>query len=365
MQLTGGITFGGLSLSAASPSPVIDEIVGMAASTSPYNNIYNFRSDTGFGTKFSNPSTPIGSAGTGIRFTPTKDAVIFAVDASPYIEAYQFNTTTGFGTKYSNPSSGAGLTGGGVCVAINPTGTQVMVGGGGSGFPPHIAAYDWTYASGFGSKYSNPVVALAGTAYGIDFNIAGDSVLIGQYSSPYIAAYQWSGSGFGTRYSNPGTLPSSVARDGKFSPDGATAAVSTNSSPWITAYPWTYASGFGTKYADPSPAITTATDVGKLAFSPSSDAIAITLNVSPRIEVYKWTSGSGFGTKYSNPDPLPTGIGYSVSYNTTGSAIIVGHATAPYVSAYPWTYASGFGSKYANPSVAVTPNVSDMQVIAK
>jgi len=162
MQLTGGFTLsGGMALSV--PSGIVDEIIGVGVSLTPYVQVYNFRSDTGFGTKFGNPSTPIGSAASGFTFSPAKDAVLLSVDVSPFIEAYQFNTTTGFGTKYSNPSPAAAVASG-TAVSINPAGTQVIVGGSGS---PFVASYAWTFASGFGTKYADPSSAYVGENGGV------------------------------------------------------------------------------------------------------------------------------------------------------------------------------------------------------
>jgi sugar lactone lactonase YvrE len=84
-------------------------------------------------------------------------------------------------------------------------------------------------------------------------------IAVAHVGSPRISAYPWSASGFGTKYADPTTLPTGQGNGVAFSPDGAAIALANSSSPYISAYPWS-ASGFGTKYADPT---TLPPDAGK------------------------------------------------------------------------------------------------------
>jgi hypothetical protein len=76
------------------------------ATSSPYINAYTWSS--GWGTKYSNPtSLPVGSA-TGsqaLSFGSYGDSIAMITATSPYIQAYPFNISTGFGTKWSNPTT--------------------------------------------------------------------------------------------------------------------------------------------------------------------------------------------------------------------------------------------------------------------
>ena len=45
--------------------------------------------------------------------------------------------------------------------------------------------------------------------------------------------------------------------------------------------------------------------------------IAVANSISPYIAAYPWSSATGFGTKYSDPSTLPTGAGYGVAFGKT------------------------------------------------
>ena len=76
---------------------------------------------------------------------------------------------------------------------------------------PFIAAYPWS-GSGFGTKFSNPGTLPTGTGLGVAFSPSGDAIAVAHGNTPFITAYPWSGSGFGTKFTNPGTLPAGNGR---------------------------------------------------------------------------------------------------------------------------------------------------------
>jgi hypothetical protein len=76
-----------------------------SSTSSPYIEAYSFDQATGFGAKFSNPSTLPGAACYDVAVPRTNDLVAVASSSSPYVHVYPWNDSTGFGTKYSNPSS--------------------------------------------------------------------------------------------------------------------------------------------------------------------------------------------------------------------------------------------------------------------
>ena len=62
-------------------------------------------SSSGFGSKYSDPSTlPVGH-GVGVKFNPDGDVILVAegTHISPHVKAYVWNN--GFGSKYSDPST--------------------------------------------------------------------------------------------------------------------------------------------------------------------------------------------------------------------------------------------------------------------
>jgi hypothetical protein len=191
----------------------------------------------------------------------------------------------------------------------------------------------------------------AGIGNGVAFTPAGDAIAVAHNSTPYIAAYPWSGSGFGSKFANPAALPTNPGYNVSFSKDGNQIAIGHGgASPFVTVYPWS-GSGFGTKYADPI----SAPPGGVLGVAWSTvgdpvlyqDYIAVTSGGSPFVTAYPW-SASGFGTKYANPATLITNTGNSVAFSPSGDAIAVAHANSPYITAYPWA-GSGFGTVFSNP----------------
>lgn len=284
-----------------------------------------------------------------------------------YITAYPWSNSTGFGTKYADPATMISnqTDKSGDTPAFNPPGTVLgMTIYDGSSLSPGVPANQYTTthawkfsASGFGTKYSSP--AETGTGNGISWHPNNTTVGVSFKPSPYILAYPWSDiNGFGTKYSNPATLPTQGNNnDGSifWTPSGADVGRSGGSSSTkpVEIYPWSDATGFGTKYGDPSSAASGATV--DFHWSPAENALAVSSYSSPYIDAYRFTPGSGYGTKYSAPSVsasfMPYGIKYSPSgadLATTGSGLSFG-AQVPLI-VYPWTYASGFGTKYSNPA---------------
>ena len=212
---------------------------------------------------------------------------------------------------------------------------------------PRIRVYSWDSGTGYGDTYPSPATLPAGSANGVAFSPAGNTIAVAHSSTPFVSAYPWSVAGFGTKYANPATLPAGTATSVAFSPTGDAIAVAHATTPFISAYPWSSSTGFGTKYANPATLPTG--NSGGVAFSPAGDAIAVAHATTPFVSAYPWTVASGFGTKYTNPATLPAGNGSSVAFHPAATAIVIGHATSPYITAYPWS-SSGFGTKYTNPA---------------
>lgn len=89
---------------------------------------------------------------------------------------------TGFGTKYSNPSTlppGFGLS-----VALTTAANGVAVAHAAS---PFITAYPWS--AGFGSKYANPGTLPTGDGRGVAFTTANNAIAVAHNNSPWVSAY--------------------------------------------------------------------------------------------------------------------------------------------------------------------------------
>jgi hypothetical protein len=257
------------------------------------------------------------------------------------LAAYSWSSAGGFGTKYVDPATAVSGTVRGI--AFSPAGTEIVVGHGGT---PFVSAYPWS-GSGFGVKFANPATLPPNSVYGAAISPSGTEIAVAHFSSPFFSAYSFSSAGFGTKYTDPATLPTNACRGVAFSPTAIAGAHF--GSPTISAYPWSSA-GFGTKYADPA-TLPSSTDANGVAFSPAGTEIAVAHADSPFVSAYPF-SGSGFGTKFTNPATLPTGTGYAVAFSPAGTELAVGHFLSPFVSAYPWSSA-GFGTKFANPATGV------------
>ena len=77
-------------------------VVAVAHNTSPYVSVYPWTSGTGFGTKYSDPSTLPTGTGRFTAFSPDGADLAVSHSTSPYISVYPWSS--GFGTKYSDPS---------------------------------------------------------------------------------------------------------------------------------------------------------------------------------------------------------------------------------------------------------------------
>lgn len=177
-------------------------------------------------------------------------------------------------------------------------------------------------------------------------------ILISQGTSPYINAYPFSGSGFGTRYSNPATLAPGTGNGTAFNPGTNSVALAHTTTPFFTVWAWSNSSGFGTKYTDPSPAVTESSGTGLgVEFSPSNDAIALGMSSlsSPYIQAYRWSS-SGWGTRYANPSSGLNNSTRGIDFIPAGNVLGVANIATPFINAYAWTSESGFGTKFADPS---------------
>lgn len=232
---------------------------------------YAFTSGSGIGSRLvSDPSPAISNLTYTLDINPAGNVVIASQlsqfsSVTSAIIAYPFTSGTGFGTKFSDPSSPT--TGqGSLAVAFSPLGNSVALT---SDTAPGLQAYVWS--NGFGSKYTDPSTFTSAGAGSICYSPSGNEIAVISEDSPYIHVFPFSAStGFGTKYSNPAILPvsASISITGiKFSPDGKSIAMATDSSPYINVWGFQTEVGFGTKFSNPS-TLPTGLAFG-IAFSPN------------------------------------------------------------------------------------------------
>lgn len=117
----------------------------------------------GWGTTINDASSPMTNL-TGVKFSASGKTVFTSSTSSPYIEAYSFNQTTGFGAKFSNPSTLPGA----ACYDVSVAKTNDLVAVASSS-SPYVHVYPWNDSTGFGTKYSNPSALPTGDSRAIAF----------------------------------------------------------------------------------------------------------------------------------------------------------------------------------------------------
>lgn len=322
------------------------EYIAYGSTASPYIQVYSFNAGSGYGSKYSNPSTGLSFYGQDLQFSTDKSFLISGDYSSPRVDAWKWSSA-GFGTKYSNPATLP--TGIGYGVSISESNNAVAVA---HDTTPYISAYPFDYTNGFGTKYSNPASLPTGTGYTV--KLTNSYAFVGHGSTPFISTYPFNVStGLGTKYSDPSTIASYNPRFVEY--NYINNVVIYGGIAYAHAYAWS-SSGFGTKYTNPAQSLYPYggefNRKGDLLF------LADDNTGSPYVYVYPWSSG--FGTKYANPATLPVAgpaLYNSGAMTAIGDAVAMLTATSPYVQGYPFSKTTGFGTKYSNPATAFpTPN---------
>lgn len=139
-----------------------DTVIVYADGASPGTmSAYNFGG--GLGSLINNAPNPTASV-RNIRFSASGKTVFASSLDSPYITAHAFDQTTGFGSKFSNPSTLPPT----YCYCVERSKTNDLVAVV-SGSSPYIVVYPWNDTTGFGVKYSNPSSLPAGQGYSVAF----------------------------------------------------------------------------------------------------------------------------------------------------------------------------------------------------
>jgi len=221
-----------------------------------------------------------------------------------------------------------------------------------------VSAYPWSDSTGFGTIYSTTasINTLTNEASRLSFTKDNSLFSFSNTTSPYVHVWPWSSSGFGTKYANPTSAlsPTGAGTAGHTWTPATDAFLTINiASPNSAPQAWVWSGGFGTKYANGA----NVAGLGAgISINAAGTQVVVSHAGSPYISMYPWASG--FGTKYSNPATLPTGAptsgtgppnGVNVGFNPISNDVAIGHSVSPFITTYPVTGA-GFGTKYADPS---------------
>jgi len=142
--------------------------IAVSHNNSPYLTAYPW-SGSGFGAKYADPATlPAGIAqGNGVSFSPLGNAIATGgnISGGPYVTAYSWSDGGGFGSKFTDPATPVpaasyntafSFNGGAIAVSHSTT--------------PYVTAYPWS-GSGFGAKYANPATLPTGTGRCVAFGV--------------------------------------------------------------------------------------------------------------------------------------------------------------------------------------------------
>lgn len=255
---------------------------------------------------------------------------------SPFITAWAFNTTNGFGSKFSQPATlpSTFLT----TSTFDENGAVIWTTNNG------VYAHAWSN-TGFGTKYADPAIQPSGFQRGVHIHPSKNAVAVSSTTTG-VSAYPWSSStGFGTRYALPS--PAFGNMGCRFFPNGNLIAVAHSASPYVGVYNWS--SGFGSRYSNPSTLTTrTPSDAGNpIAVSPNNDAILFGLGYGTPAEVVGYAWNNGFSTKYSNAPNAPSaGTFYAIAFSPDNANVFASGSA----QTYQWSSSTGFGTRYSTPS---------------
>ena len=233
----------------------------------------------------------------------------------------------GFGTKYTNPSTGVGTTS--KNLSWSPSDAAMAITSN-----SNIHAYPWS--AGFGTKYAAPASGLGATNGTPLWKSTETDMVVSTSVTPFINAYAWS-AGFGTKYANPSTLPTSSCAHGDWISDDTSVAAASNNTPYVHVYTWS--SGFSTKYANPRsiiPGATPALSQPGVAIHPNDNNIGFGYSGGAGYIVYKWNNG--FEAQYKDINAgLGSAGGYGFNWSNNGDVVGMGTNVTSTPFAWAWS----------------------------
>jgi hypothetical protein len=327
------------------------ESVIITSTSTPYLHGYQWRDASGFGTKYSDPVSLIGSGAYGVEINNANTDIAVGIDSEPRLGAYQFDKTTGFGTRYSNPPAGWGG-GSGINVNWHQSGSAVFAISQAASSNPN--AYAFTSGTGFGSLYARNYGTVSG-GFGGHFDQVNGMYILGSTGRTY---YFTVAGGYGN--STAASLANAASSGGvRTSPDGQWLAINHGANPGFDIYNFGGGS-YGSRLTTNIP--TTQQQSSAFAFNKNSNAIVSQTNgVSSGTEYLAAIpfSGAGFGTKYTAPaQTISTSVlnvyGNGPTFSKSGDAYITHSSSSPYIHAWYWSDSTGLGTKYASPATLPT-----------
>jgi hypothetical protein len=268
---------------------------------------------SGFGTKFANPTQPaVIDSNKGLFINSLVDKVIIGTKNTPFIQVYNYSSSSGFGTIMSNPAT---LPPGNSKKISLSSDEKILTWVGGTS--PYIAAFKWDNSTGIGTKYANPSTLPTAGAGGFscdvvplgsdDYNIA-----ILMQTNPNVNIYKLN---YTSGFSSGVTLQNATFFDAQYNPSmkfsnsgknlvysGGSAITASNTRNMHLNGTFPYSVNLETPLSYPS------TAVWDMCFNSSGDKLAMGCyggaGNSGTVTVYNFTdsasNNSSWGTKISN-----------------------------------------------------------------
>lgn len=363
MQTTGGLTITEGGFVITPPPPPSSWYVSFINNSAIDSYVWN--SATGFGANKLTRPGGMASWSSGLVYSPDNQALAYQNSSTPYTVAYRWSES-GIGTKYTDPVSPGSLAGVGLeePIAFNNAGNWLVSVR--ADFPGQsanrIKAYPWNSTTGFGTALAQPSYAGI-NPYAVTFHPSDTAIIIAGAngsSAGQVHAYAWNNStGFGSAYTIPSAITSAgIVHDVAFSPDGNYVAFAVRNSPYLLVYPWNSATGFGSKFPDPGTLPASVLVPNTITFTKTGDALILggmDTGGGHLVAAYSWSS-SGFGTKYTNPSLPTTGQIYYVTMSPDNAAVLFGARYG--IRAFAWNSATGFGAAYSDPLAGADSTVA-------
>lgn len=338
-------------LAASQKEQEYDGCLAVNHSGSPYLTVYPFTATTGFGTKYSNPSTlPTSATNQPNSVTFTNDGSVIAWPtntggSTSMLFVYSWSKSTGFGSRVADVTGRTYPILGSVTTKPSEYGNgyhYILFSSAGNIYRFHVASYAAidqvnTKSTGYGGQIPQ-----------LKFNNAGTYVLACTFGPPRV--YPWT-DGWPASTVNLGTAIDLSGTGitwslGDWHPSDTVVVVGTSSTPAnLNAY--TFGGGWGSLL---SSATSPLTNMNSVCFSPSGKAVFTVGDDSPYLKAYAFDQTTGFGSAFSNPATVPTGACYTVVAAKTNDLVAVCSSASPYIFVYPWDDSTGFGTKYSDPS---------------
>jgi len=336
--------------------------------------VFPWSKSSGFGPQTNSSASIYPNVGAGIgqiEFSPSKAVLASTHGDAPNATAVAWSSS-GYGSKYSNPSTaiGGGLAKG---LAFHPNGNFIAVG---SNAAPYLQVYNWSDASGWGTRRSNSWNP-NGEVQTLAWHPDGNWLIAVTQSSQKWNAVKWTGTALTTRYEPPNDpWPRSTTYKTAFNNAGTYVGVGAYDGAANSAYRLNIRQFNASSSGNPfSTGVTinlpnsVGTQVYDLKWTPNDDALVITTNVSPYIHAYAWSNSSGLGSKFAAPSTLPglyNPVLASLAFNTDGDVIFASHtaSTTKKIEAWEFSSSTGFGAKYSSPTLSGYNNSSQGEAIA-